>query len=99
MLLAVKNWKARAGISDSVCSANENLFVKLSNILRTEETLSDIFGYFRSGFSSIKDIPDLVSQYNLFIDEVGLLRVKSKFNESALSSNKTLPIFLPEIVI
>ena len=98
VLLAVRNWKARAGISNSACSDNENLFVKATNYLISSEQrkcFPDIFEYFHSGFSSIKDIPDLVSQYNLFVDENGLLRVKSKFKEWALSPNKKLPIFLP----
>ena len=45
-------------------------------------------------FSSIKKIPDLVSQYDLFVDEKDLLKVKSEFKEWSLSPNKKLPMYL-----
>ena len=40
----------------------------------------DIFAYFESSNKRVHSMPNLVSQLNLFVDEHGLLRVRSKFD-------------------
>ena len=40
----------------------------------------DIFEYFQSSCTTTRDMPNLVAQLNVFIDNNGLLRVRSKFD-------------------
>ena len=77
----------------------ENLFSKaLSYLIINEQKkfFPDVFEYFYLGLSTLKDVPPLVSQYNLFIDDKGILRVKSKFKNWTLTTDKKFPIFLPK---
>jgi len=53
---------------------------------------ADIFAYLDSRTKNLKDLPELLGKLNLFKDENGILRVKSKFhNDRAIN-----PILLPK---
>ena len=54
----------------------------------------DVTKYFDSKSKSIKDIPNIVSQLNLFRDSFGVLRVKSKFDRKSCSKICYFPILL-----
>ena len=45
-----------------------------------KKQFADVFRYFHIKNPVTKDMPNLVSQFNLFVDKFGLLRVKSKFH-------------------
>ena len=48
-------------------------------ILKDQELkFKDVFEYFKSDSKTIKNMPNLISQLNLYIDSSGIIRVKSK---------------------
>ncbi len=61
----------------------EDLYVKANRqVIRSEQKIKfpEIYQYFNRKEKNIKDIPNLVNQLNIFIDQEGILRVKSKFS-------------------
>ena len=56
---------------------------------------TDIFVYLQSDRKTIKDIPPLLSRLNIFLDENGLLRIKSKFERWKDDPNFAFPVLLP----
>ena len=69
------------------------------HIIKTEQELAfpEIVQYFKSSQKTIKDIPNLVKQINIYRDRNGLLRVISKFerfNRNGRTCN--FPILLPK---
>ena len=66
-------------------------------IIRIEQQreFSDIFDYFNAKEKSLKCIPNLVTQLNVYLDTQGLLRVKSKFNRP-MYPRVNFPILLPK---
>ena len=63
-------------------------------LIRQDQTIhfQGIFTYFNSKIKTLKKIPPLVSQMNIFCDEVGILRVKCKLK--SWRQNITYPILL-----
>ena len=77
---------------------SENFYLQAIQYLIISEQrkyFPELFAYFEQGLSTIKDIPLLVNKYNLFLDECGILRVKSKFKKWMYGDGK-FPIFLPK---
>ena len=54
---------------------------------------SEVLKYFESGSKTLKDIPNIVTQLNLYIDQTGILRVKSKLGRKNSKQNYA-PILL-----
>ena len=95
VLACIHKWKLKAGITCNV-SNKVNFFAEATKrILLTEQrkNFSDLFSYFEKG-SILKDIPLLITQLNVYVDELGLLRVKSKFRKW-LGKDNQFPILLP----
>jgi len=65
-------------------------------ILLTEQKIyyADVLDYFESEKTAISEIPTIVSKFNIFRDENGLLRVKSKMSRWK-QSYCNFPILLP----
>lgn len=65
------------------------------NVIKRDQILNlkECVNYFYSSSTSLKDIPLLVSQLNIFKDSSGILRVKSKFRRWK-EGNLNLPILL-----
>ena len=82
-------------ISKSPNLACEEIKAKAFNhLIRSEQMacFSDIFDYFTERSVVLKKIPPLVMQLNLFMDDDGILRVKSKFGR--FRSKNYFPILL-----
>ena len=78
--------------------AKDNLYSIASNqILLTEQRIHfpDISHYFQEQKRSIKSMPNLVGELNLFQSEDSLLRVRSKFGRSN-PEQRSFPILLPK---
>ena len=67
----------------------------MHHLLKTEQRIhfGEVFTYFSEHQKCKKDIPNLVSQLNLFIDNSGLIRVGSKMMRHR---NSYFPILLPK---
>ena len=65
-------------------------------LLKTEQSIHfhDIVCYFSIKNPSVKEMPNLVSQLNIFIDGCGLLRVGSKIPKGKRYCNNYFPILL-----
>lgn len=77
----------------------EDLFTKaLGQIIQTEQRIyfSDVFEYFERKNKRLKDIPNLVKQLNVYLDQQGILRVKSKFARWKNDNSTYYPILLPK---
>ena len=76
----------------------ENFFHKtISRLIYIEQNkyYGEVFKYFNSSTKKIKDIPQIVNQLNLYIDQNSLIRVKSKFeNYKKLESKFNFPILM-----
>ena len=88
-------------VSGNCCELNSvtssNSFVSASiNILRAaqRDAFSSVFEYFDNRLP-VKCMPNIVGQLNIFKDENGLLRVRSKFKEWHVNFNREFPILLP----
>ena len=74
-----------------------NFLREASNFLLEKDQLSnykDILDYFNSSSRNVKDIPDIVSRLNIFIDKNGLLRVRSKFGRFTDGKFGIFPLLL-----
>ena len=75
--------KMRADV-DSDNTPDVNFHEKATNfIIRTEQEIihPDVYSYLDSSRKHKKEIPTLITKYNLYRDENGILRIKSKFSE------------------
>ncbi|XP_068227415.1 uncharacterized protein [Palaemon carinicauda] len=78
---------------------DENLYARAMNyIIRIEQHIyfPEIFRYFDSGSTFVKDIPNIVNQLNVYPDNEGILRVKSKFSRWKNDKNYRFPVLLPK---
>ena len=94
VLSCFEKWKVKAGISSKKLASN--LLAEASRRIIAVEQMRhfpDIFFYFSKSRSNVKDIPNLVTQLNIFLDN-GVLRVKSKFKKWRGEDNN-FPILLP----
>lgn len=96
VFVAVQKWKLKAKISH-LKTCNYFAFA-FSHLILTEQKIyfSDIFSYFQSGLKNFKNIPPLVSQLNLFLDDQGLIRVRSKFKAWKYNRDNKFPLLLPQ---
>ena len=72
--------------------------LSLRHIIRIEQSqfYSEVFDYFKKVNPSIKDMPNLVGQLNLYIDQEGLIRLKSKCSRGKDPKVCYVPILLPK---
>ena len=70
----------------------------IKTLVRNDQMLyfSEIFRYYEGKNIPVKDIPTIISKFNVFVDGEGILRVKSKFDRWAANGNFAIPIFLSE---
>ena len=92
--------RALSNRNEEACGNNSNpdfTDVKFK-IIQTEQKLiyPEIFEYFSADTHKLKDIPDLVSKFNLFVDERGILRVRGKFDRNVRTFGRSFPILLPK---
>ena len=66
----------------------------ISHIISVEQKIAypQVFQYFESRTAVIRDIPDLVTKFNLYRDKFSVLRIKSKFAYDVALN----PILLPQ---
>jgi len=68
-------------------------------IIREEQKLyfAEVFKYWSSNNKLKSSMPELVSKFNVYPDEFGLLRVRSKFDRPGLNGDRChFPILLPK---
>ena len=97
VLKCIETWKIKH-LSNYIPNSINNYFaLAIARLLKHEQHkyFSDILYYFEKGFCPTKEVPSLVFQLNLFLDEQGLIRVKSKFHKWSYGSNDNFPILLP----
>ena len=76
---------------------NHNFFAEASTlILRRDQELHfpEVFGYFASNSSLLKDMPPIVGQLNVYLDSSGLLRVRSKLDKLKDGKRYRFPVLL-----
>ena len=101
-LLCVAKWKNKAKLPSTIPLDSNFFSLALVQVLSKDQHkyFADVFRYFESGLHAIKDIPDIVNNLNLFIDEQGLIRVKGKVKHRnyfpLLLSNES---YLTELII
>ena len=74
----------------------ENMFAEaIRRVILVEQSkcFPDIFQYFQTTKTNLKDIPNLVNQLNIYPDSYGILRVRSKFHKW-MGQDKEFPILL-----
>ena len=84
VLRCVVKWKEKIGIKRSPSSPNINLFaVAICQIISTDQKLfyPEVFSYFQDKQVRLKDLPNIVSQLNVYLDKHNIIRVKSKFKK------------------
>ena len=97
ILKGVEQWKLKS-LKDYIPMPCSNYFALAITKLIVHEQLKyfpDIVSYFKQGYCPTREIPELVSKLNLFQDEQGLVRVKSKFRTWGFGSRTNFPILLP----
>ena len=57
---------------------------------------AEIFSCFNSNNDNVRDIPNLVNQLNIYPDQYGILRVKSKFSRWSDDVSFRFPVLLPK---
>ncbi|XP_068200621.1 uncharacterized protein [Palaemon carinicauda] len=96
VLRCVMKWKQKIGIEGSSKSPNSNLFAQaLTQIISTEQKLffPEVFSYFQDQKVRLEDLPKIVTQLNVFLDNNNVIRVKSKFK--TWDGQNEFPILLP----
>ena len=89
VLFVIDKWKSKCSFYKNVTETNY-LSLALIKVISNDQHIyfQEIFNYFKTGFQTLHDIPDIVMKLNLFIDGQGLIRVKGKFK------NQQCPILL-----
>ena len=98
VIILFRKWKSRVGIQHSCDSPYTNHFslaIRMLVSVEQRKHYPDVFSYFEKGLSSLKDIPSIVSRLNLFLDDDGLLRVKSKFKKWNYNTDHKFSLLLP----
>ncbi|XP_068214773.1 uncharacterized protein [Palaemon carinicauda] len=96
VLRCIMKWKQKIGIEGNPISPNSNLFAQaLTQIISTEQKLffPEVFSYFQDQKVRLKDLPKIVTQLNVFLDNNNVIRVKSKFK--TWDGQNEFPILLP----
>ncbi|XP_068200128.1 uncharacterized protein [Palaemon carinicauda] len=89
-IICIYKWKAKVRRQVRVQEKNFFYLALVHLILNDQQNhFADVLEHFSKGFSAVKDIPGIVSQLNVFVDNDGILRVKSKFKNA-----KKFPILL-----
>ena len=97
VLKCSETWKSKC-LRDYIPTPCSNYFaLAITKLLITEQHkyFPDIFSYFKQGYCPVKDVPELVTRLNVFLDEHGLLRVKSKFHKWKYGAKNQFPVLLP----
>ena len=79
-LVCISKWKAK--VKNGVMSPGLNHFsLAVQKLILADQRkhFAEVWDYFSVGFNSLKNIPSLITQLNLFVDNTGIIRVKSKF--------------------
>ena len=102
ILSFISKLKSKANISGGVIPVEPNCTEALwkkayCNAIISEQVAGfpDVVSYFKNGISNIKNVPNLVTQLNLFRDSEGLLRVRCKISHIG-KSMEDFPILLPK---
>ncbi|XP_068229328.1 uncharacterized protein [Palaemon carinicauda] len=97
VLRCVIKWKQKIGIEGSPKPPNSNLFAQaLTQIISTEQKLffPEVFSYFQDQKVRLKDLPKIVTQLKVFLDNNNVIRVKS--NYKTWDDQNEFPILLPK---
>ena len=101
VLRCAERWKNKTirkfQSKDSVDKGNTNLYNKILKFMLRADQLywfPEVITYFLGSNFALKDIPDIVSKLNIFMDQDGILRVKSKFKVWKYNSTNSFPILL-----
>ena len=83
-------------VSVTECSNNSIYEKSCLYLLRQsqKESFPELFIYFEGRSKKLKDIPELATRLNLFIDDTGIIRVKSKLHNLKASFQERYPILL-----
>ena len=86
------------GLINDVNVNKDYLDLARKEIISKEQRIefTEIFEYFESKDKSLKNIPNLVLQLNIFLDQENLLRVKSKLEKWDCAQRNFFPILLPK---
>ena len=98
VFIAFQKWKAKAGIQRSTVTSGSNYFaLALRHLISVEQRIHfpEVYDYFQKGLV-LKDVPAIITQLNLILDEHGMLRVKSKFKNWNHSTDEKFPLLLPQ---
>jgi len=96
VLKAVCVFKSKISSTEVI---NSNFFTKARNeIIRRDQHIhfAECFSYFAQDKSTVRNMPNLVKQLNLYVDSKGILRVRSKFNRQ-YSKRIVEPILLSKV--
>jgi len=96
VMIFVNKLKMRVS-SDNVKPSQYNFFKEATDFLILSDQRNhygDLFTYFDARSDRMRDIPSLVSKLNIFIDNRGLLRVKSKFGRMTDGKLAIFPILM-----
>ena len=81
--------------SDKIKIGSSDNYYKLAycNIIRVEQQINypEIFAYFESKSKGKRDIPELVSKLNLYLNNDGILCIKSKIPDSISNNSILIP--------
>lgn len=83
VMLFIRKLKLKIGIIPkfNVCPDYNLHQEAFDNLIRADQQkcFSEEFAYFRDGLNKIRDVPNNIQRFNLFLDPSGIIRVKSKF--------------------
>ena len=84
--------------SHLVISEIDPIKIKLDLVRIEQETAyPEVFQYFRAQNPLLKEIPELVSKFNLYLSDEGLIRVKAKFDRPNKEGiTQYFPVLLPK---
>jgi hypothetical protein len=95
VLKFVHKLKVKIGKSD--CVRNINFFTQSRvNVIKEDQqkNFADCFDYFAQRNTNVKSMPNIIKQLNVFLDNSGILRVRSKFENKLVNGCPYQPILL-----
>ena len=94
VIICVQKWKIRVGLS---VEKSKNTFAEATTqVIRVDhkKNFPQVFNYFQSTKKGSRSVPPIVTQLNVYLDEQGLLKVKSKFKKWGSNQFQDFPILL-----
>ena len=86
--------ESSSGVDDvDIHNSAINLLIRIDQSIHFPELVS----YFNNSVCSNKEIPSLVTQFNLYIDKNDLIRVGSKVSTKVYVQDRMFPIFLSKV--